>query len=83
MNRITLASDLLSDGDSGMRMEAFLALDNALERLERLYHREYKVTTSLIFGGLTQVEVASILGISERTVRKDWRFARAWLKEQL
>lgn len=35
------------------------------------------------FGGLTHPEIANVLGVSERTVRNDWTFARAWLKREL
>jgi DNA-directed RNA polymerase specialized sigma24 family protein len=37
----------------------------------------------IYFGGLTESEAAAVMGISERTVKRDWRAARAWLQSQL
>lgn len=58
-------------------------LDNALKRLEQLNERQAKVVTYRFFGGLTQKEIAEVLGVSEPTVRRDWRLARAWLSREL
>lgn len=60
-----------------------LALDAALERLEELDPRLPRVVECRFFAGLTQDETALALGVSERTVRRDWRRARAWLQEEL
>lgn len=56
--------------------EALLALDQALDQLEE---RQRKVVELRYFGGLTEEEAAEVLGVSERTVRRDWIKARAWL----
>jgi RNA polymerase sigma factor (TIGR02999 family) len=58
-------------------------LDDALKRLEQLNERQSKVVTYRFFGGLTQKEIAEVLGVSEPTVRRDWRLARAWLSREL
>lgn len=58
-------------------------LDDALKRLEALNERQSKVVTYRFFGGLTQKEIAEVLGVSEPTVRRDWRLARAWLSREL
>jgi len=60
-----------------------VALDNALERLERLDPRQGRIVELLFFGGLTVKETAAELGISERTVKKDWQVARLWLHREV
>jgi len=60
-----------------------LDLHHALERLEQLDPRQARVAELRIFGGLTELEVASELKVSERTVREDWRIARLWLAREL
>ena len=65
------------------RAEDLLALDEALERLAKLNKRQSKIVEYRFFGGLNQPEIAEVLGISEITVRRDWRFARAWLSREV
>lgn len=60
-----------------------LDLHEALERLSRLSSRQSEVATLRFFGGLTDKEVGCALGISERTVRQDWKVARTWLAREL
>ena len=57
-----------------------LALHEALENLGRLDPRQARVVELHFFGGLTFEEIAYILDSSERTVKRDWTMARAWLK---
>ena len=57
-----------------------LFVDEALEALEEVDARSARVVEWTVFGGLSQEEIAEQLGVSERTVRRDWRFARAWLQ---
>jgi RNA polymerase sigma factor (TIGR02999 family) len=59
------------------------ALDAALERLARLSSRQTRVVELRYFGGLTVEETAALLGISEKTVKRDWAAARAWLRREL
>jgi RNA polymerase sigma factor (TIGR02999 family) len=59
--------------------EDMLALDEALSKLERNDPRAAKVVELRFFGGLTEDEVAEVLGVSAITVKRDWRAARAWL----
>lgn len=61
----------------------FVALDDALRRLEQLDGRKSKVVEMRFFGGLTEEEIAEVLGIGVRTVKRDWNFARAWLLDAL
>ena len=58
-------------------------LHGALERLSRLNPRQEQVVELRLFAGLTNSEIAQALGIAERTVERDWRFARAWLSKQI
>ena len=60
-----------------------IALDDALRRLESLAPRQGKVVELRFYGGLSSTEVAEVLGVSERTVRRDWTTARAWLYREL
>ncbi len=60
-----------------------LDLDAALEKLAALEERKEKVVELLYFGGLTREEVAEVLGVTRRTVFRDWSFARLWLIREL
>jgi RNA polymerase sigma factor (TIGR02999 family) len=60
-----------------------LALEEALEELARLGERQYRVVELRFFAGLSIDETARALGFSERTVKEDWTFARAWLDRRL
>jgi RNA polymerase sigma factor (TIGR02999 family) len=59
------------------------ALDKALDRLAQLYERQGLVVALRFFAGLSVAEVAEALDVSVGTVELDWRFARAWLRDQL
>ena len=56
-----------------------LALDEALQELEKLDPRASQVVELRFFGGCTDKEAAEILGVSLATVRRDWEVAKAWL----
>jgi RNA polymerase sigma factor (TIGR02999 family) len=60
-----------------------LALDEALEALSRLEPRQALMVESRFFGGLDVAETAQMLGVSEATVLRDWRAAKAWLAREL
>jgi RNA polymerase sigma factor (TIGR02999 family) len=66
-----------------MRPEELLELDRALERLKQLSGRQVQVVEYRFFAGLTHQETGEVLGVSEATVRLDWRLARAWLSREL
>jgi RNA polymerase sigma factor (TIGR02999 family) len=72
----------LSDGHQAVefRPEEMLALDRALEGLES---RQRQVVEYRYFAGMEEAEIAEVLDISERTVRRDWVKARAWLYREL
>ena len=65
------------------RADVLLALDDALNRLQQLNQRQAQVVECRFFGGLTDAEIAESLGISERTVNRDWERARAYLVQLL
>jgi RNA polymerase sigma factor (TIGR02999 family) len=65
------------------RAEALVALDAAMERLAGLNPRLSRVVECRFFGGLTEEEVAAALGVTERTVRRDWIKAKGWLVREL
>jgi len=66
-----------------MRAEELIALDEALVELAVLDDRQARVVELRWFAGLTAEETADVLGVSEPTVRRDWRAARAWLGVRL
>ena len=61
------------------RPEELLALDEALVRLHALEPRQAQMVEGRFFGGLDIPEIAELLDVSEATVLRDWRAARAWL----
>jgi RNA polymerase sigma-70 factor (ECF subfamily) len=63
--------------------EQVVAISAALERLLSLDERQGKVVELRFFGGLTTEETAAVLDISPETVKRDWRLAKAFLKQQL
>jgi RNA polymerase sigma factor (TIGR02999 family) len=65
------------------RAEALVALDEALERLGEFDARQARVVECRFFGGLTEEETAAALGISQRTVAREWVTARGWLFQEL
>jgi RNA polymerase sigma factor (sigma-70 family) len=65
------------------RDDAVLVLDDALVRLGALDARLARVVECRFFGGLTEAETAAALGVTERTVRRDWVKARGWLQAAL
>lgn len=63
-----------------VRFDELLALDEAMEKLEP---RQRRVVEYRFFGGLTEEEIAGLLGISAKSVQRDWVKARAWLYREL
>lgn len=66
-----------------LRAQRLLDLDEALLNLEKLNERQAKVVTLKFFGGLKHEEIAEALGLSVPSIRRDWRFAKAWLANEL
>lgn len=65
------------------RADALLALDEALRELETLDPRLGQVVQCRFFGGLTEEETGEVLGVTARTVRRDWLKAKGWLYQHL
>jgi RNA polymerase sigma factor (TIGR02999 family) len=65
------------------RADSLVALDEALEKLKAVDERLASVVDLRFFAGLTEEETAEALGVSQRTVARDWQMARAWLHESL
>jgi len=68
---------------SSNNLEQILHVNSALEKLEAIDPRQGKIVELRYFTGLTIGETAFALGISEATVKRDWRFAKAWLSREL
>ena len=76
--------------DSGPRQEAavtqeidVLVIDQALTRMATDYPRHARIVELRFFGGLEAPEIADLLQLSLRTVERDWRFAKAWLQNEV
>jgi RNA polymerase sigma factor (TIGR02999 family) len=74
--------------DEGMFVENnrsldILVLDELVERLMKLNARHASIVELHFFGGLSFEEIAEALGIGLRTVERDWKMARAWLRSEL
>jgi RNA polymerase sigma factor (TIGR02999 family) len=65
------------------RAEALVHLDGALDRLSSLNARWSRIVECRFFGGMTEEETATALGITSRTVRRDWVKAKGWLLRDL
>jgi len=68
---------------SPSRSPDLVALDGALERLAKINPRRSSIVELRFFGGMSEEETAHVLGISARTVKRDWRVAKAWLYNEL
>jgi RNA polymerase sigma factor (TIGR02999 family) len=79
-NKVTLGQAHLKEE---VNIEEILSVHHALKSLEKLDERQAKVVECRFFGGLTIEETANTLGISEPTVSRDWKMARAWLNREL
>jgi RNA polymerase sigma factor (TIGR02999 family) len=76
---IASVADLADSSDPS----GFLALDDAISRLEKVDALAASVVRLRFYAGLEPAEVAEAIGASERTVRREWAFARGWLREAL
>lgn len=67
----------------GDRPQELVALDEALARLKELDERQERIVELRFFAGLSVEETAAVLGISPRTVKREWAVARGWLRAEL
>jgi RNA polymerase sigma-70 factor (ECF subfamily) len=80
--RVPLNEDI-APVNLGQNPEELVALDDALTRLAAIDPRQSRVVELRYFGGLTVKETSEVLSISEKTVKRDWKVARAWLHGEL
>lgn len=65
------------------RCDELLALDESLDRLSKMDERQSRIVELRFFGGLSVEEAAKVLGVSSKTVKRDWSMAKAWLYGEL
>jgi RNA polymerase sigma factor (TIGR02999 family) len=70
---------LLTDSEA----DEILALDSALSRLAEINPRGAEVVQQRFYAGLSLEDTASLLGVSAKTVQRDWIAARAWLRKEV
>jgi len=63
--------------------DQILALDEALQKLSAMSPRQSRVVELRYFGGLNEEEIAALLGVTRRTVDRDWKLARTWLYTEM
>jgi RNA polymerase sigma factor (TIGR02999 family) len=80
-SHITFNEELISGYQ--MEPEILLSLDQALTRLEIMSERQSKIVECRFFAGMSVRETAEAFGVSEPTVKREWRLARAWLIREL
>jgi RNA polymerase sigma factor (TIGR02999 family) len=78
--RVTLDNELAAV--SGPEVD-LIALDAALDRLSALDPQQGRVVELRYFSGLSVTETAEVLGVSPRTVKRDWSVAKAWLRQEI
>jgi RNA polymerase sigma factor (TIGR02999 family) len=78
-----IAIEDLTDLASSKEEVPIVAVDKALDGLSRVDERQSKVVEMKFFGGLSEREIAQVLGISLATVERDWRTARIWLRREM
>lgn len=76
-------SDAAADAALEVQLDEILALDSALERLDAVEQRLRQIVELRFFGGVPEPEIALMLGISDRTVQRDWLRARIFLLNEL
>ena len=78
--RVSLADDMLVSNE---RADTLIAVDEALIELAQIDARLSRVVECRFFAGLTEEETAETLGVTARTVRRDWTKAKGWLHRKL
>jgi RNA polymerase sigma factor (TIGR02999 family) len=68
---------------SHQRSEELVRLDEALGRLATIDPRQSRIVELRFFGGLSVQQTSTILGVSPKTVKRDWAVAKAWLHAEL
>jgi RNA polymerase sigma-70 factor (ECF subfamily) len=81
--QVTLDGARFNLGVNIGQAEEILAVNEVMERLEHLDAQQARIVELRYFGGLSVDETAEAMGISPRTVKRDWAMAKAWLRAQL
>jgi RNA polymerase sigma factor (TIGR02999 family) len=81
--RVALSRAETPDGVEGPADVDLLAIDEALDKLQKLDERQCRIVELRFFGGLGVEDTATVMGISPRLVEMEWSMARAWLYQQL
>lgn len=77
-----LSLDDVDPGSEGQNID-LLALDEAMKKLEEQSPRQHQVVMLRFFAGLKDAEIAEMLGVADKTVRRDWATARVWLYSEM
>lgn len=77
--RLSSILDVAEDEDAA----GILSMDEAIQQLEKADPRSAEIVRLRFYAGLTEEAVAELLGLSARTIRREWVFARAWLRDSL
>lgn len=80
--RVELGQDSDPPATIGVDPAEVLSLDAALHRLERSHPRQSRVVMLRYFAGLSLEQIADLMEVGVSTVKRDWRFARAWLRRE-
>lgn len=83
LTHVTLDSRVDLPFEGNLDCDMFIAVHDALEKLEAIDAREARIVEMHFFGGLSFEDIAEHLSVSLRTVQGDWMHARAWLKRAL
>lgn len=68
---------------SNIDLDRVISVDRALKKLAELDERQGQIVEMRFFGGLTEEEIAEVLGLSARTIKREWTVAKAWLHAEL
>lgn len=81
-NQTRLALDEIADFTHGRNVD-LIEVDEALNELAKFDPKQAKIVELKFFAGLTNEEIAEVLQVSDSTVKREWRVAKAWLHDQL
>ena len=79
-NKIAIENVITLDED---RADTLLAMDRALNKLEKMSSRQAKIVECRFFGGLSIADTAEALGVSPATVKRGWAMAQTWLYQEM
>ena len=65
------------------KLDRAIAIDEALERLDRIDPRQSRIVELRFFAGLNVEEAAEVMGVSPKTIKREWRSAKAWLYREM